>query len=119
MTEPLSTLRPTDSEIKAASELVDELTRQKNFESTSDTNKRYVPSYTAARMELSPFTFFEADFFSITEPSSSPPYRRSPTNLLDRSAENKDFPKLLLKLLEAKSSHMGATDWVSLGLAQI
>jgi poly(A) polymerase Pap1 len=52
VTAPLSTAQPTESEKRYANDLVDELTRQRNFESTEDTNKRYVPN---SRAPLSSF----------------------------------------------------------------
>jgi hypothetical protein len=41
VTPPFSEEQPTELEKKAATDLVDELNKQKNFESAIDTNKRY------------------------------------------------------------------------------
>jgi len=42
VTEPLSTTLPTEAENQATNSLIEELRRQNNYESTSDTNKRYL-----------------------------------------------------------------------------
>lgn len=40
MTEPLSTAIPTEAENQASNALIEELKRQNNYESTTETNKR-------------------------------------------------------------------------------
>jgi hypothetical protein len=42
VTAPLSVALPTDAELQASAALVDELKRQNNYESPTETNKRYV-----------------------------------------------------------------------------
>lgn len=42
VTAPLSVAQPTDREKKVANDLVEELRRENNFESSSETNKRCV-----------------------------------------------------------------------------
>lgn len=45
VTAPLSSALPTESENQASNDLIEELKRQNNYESTSDTNKRYVVTF--------------------------------------------------------------------------
>ena len=42
VTAPLSLTLPTEAENQASNALIEELKRQNNYESTADTNKRYV-----------------------------------------------------------------------------
>jgi hypothetical protein len=42
MTNPLSSALPTEAENQATNSLIEELRRQNNYESASDTNKRYI-----------------------------------------------------------------------------
>jgi poly(A) polymerase len=45
VTGPLSTALPTEAELQASTALVDELKRQNNYESVTETNKRHVPDH--------------------------------------------------------------------------
>ena len=45
VTGPLSVALPTDAELQASTALVDELKRQNNYESVTETNKRYVTDH--------------------------------------------------------------------------
>jgi poly(A) polymerase len=45
VTGPLSTALPTEAELQASTALVDELKRQNNYESVTETNKRFVPDH--------------------------------------------------------------------------
>jgi poly(A) polymerase len=42
VTAPLSQSLPTEAELQATNSLIEELKRQNNYESTAETNKRYV-----------------------------------------------------------------------------
>jgi poly(A) polymerase len=45
VTAPLSNALPTEAENQASNDLIEELKRQNNYESTSDTNKRCVTAF--------------------------------------------------------------------------
>ena len=53
VTGPLSLTLPTDAERQATEALVDELKRQNNYESATETNKRYVYSHCYVSLQIS------------------------------------------------------------------
>jgi hypothetical protein len=128
VTAPISTALPTDADKKSSDALIEALRRENNFESTEDTNKRYVyhlaPSTliltqpVALSMQLSLIHLRCADLL-LPEKESSTAYKESPKNSSSKPSDLKANPKLSPVPQGLKFSHMEVIDLVFLGLALI
>ena len=67
VTAPLSLTLPTEAENQASNALIEELKRQNNYESTADTNKRYVYGIHLTRLR-SGEVFYARNRFGLSAP---------------------------------------------------
>jgi len=103
VTGPLSLALPTDAERQATEALVDELKRQNNYESATETSKRYTSSH--CPLVLSTFRSRAitvgqcADSQFLSDPQSSTPSNRSQKSSSDTLARRRVCPIILSRAL--------------------
>jgi hypothetical protein len=99
VTGPLSLALPTDADRRATEALVDELKRQNNYESATETNKRYVTRhptlFSPPLILLAMDGVQSADTIFLLDWPSSTPFNKSLKSSLDMLGRRKVYPTVL------------------------